>query len=313
MKTLLNTSLLFLLVIVFSGCDSSDKRLVIADTLNVRSSPNGPVIDKVSEGQRVGVFEQVGDWSRIGRNKWVASEYLSAQIINESSRSPEPQPDLNYRSSFACDLGAASCNLDTVRKFATEGNARAQDDLAEMYRRGNVSGMRNYSEAVRWWRLAAEQGYAEAQHDLAGQYASGSGVLENDAEAAKWYRLAAEQGHVRAQLMIAGMYRDGEGVSENDAEAARWYRLAAGPNEDLPGDRSWQQLAQERLGDMYRVGTGVRQNNLRAYMWYRLASQLPQKRMFHLSRIRDDLTPSQRLRAEDMATRCFESDYQDCE
>ena len=92
MKPLLNTTLLFLLVIGFSGCEPSDERLVTADALNVRSSPNGPVIDKVSEGQRVGVFEQVGDWSRIGRNKWVASEYLSAQIINESSQNPEPRP-----------------------------------------------------------------------------------------------------------------------------------------------------------------------------------------------------------------------------
>ena len=127
-----NLSALFLftlLVIGFSGCDSSDKRLVIADTLNVRSSPNGPVIDKVSEGQRVGVFEQVGDWSRIGRNKWVASEYLSAQIINESSRNPEPQPrpsqspdpktvDIVY---LSCDGARLTPVEQYMKEFLAEG------------------------------------------------------------------------------------------------------------------------------------------------------------------------------------------------
>ena len=54
--------------------------------------------------------------------------------------------------------------------------------------------LKDEAEAVRWYRLAAEQGYAIAQHNLGVMYDKGEGVLKDDAEAVRWYRLAAEQG-----------------------------------------------------------------------------------------------------------------------
>ena len=50
---------------------------------------------------------------------------------------------------------------------------------------------------MRWYRLAAEQGDADAQYSLGFMYATGDGVPENDAEAVKWYRFSAEQGNDR--------------------------------------------------------------------------------------------------------------------
>ena len=82
-------------------------------------------------------------------------------------------------------------------------------------------------EAVRWYRLAAEQGYAAAQFNLGVMYATGEGVPEDDAEAVRWYRLAAEQGYAAAQFNLGLMYATGEGVPEDAAEAVRWVRLAA--------------------------------------------------------------------------------------
>ena len=53
----------------------------------------------------------------------------------------------------------------------------------------------NNSEAVRWYRKAAEQGIADAQWKLGHLYQYGSlGISEDKAEAIKWYRKAAEQG-----------------------------------------------------------------------------------------------------------------------
>ena len=37
-----------------------------------------------------------------------------------------------------------------------------------------------------------------AQDNLGGMYANGTGVPQDDAEAAKWYKLAAEQGYATA-------------------------------------------------------------------------------------------------------------------
>lgn len=51
--------------------------------------------------------------------------------------------------------------------------------------------------------------------------------MQNYIEAIKWYRLAAQQNNVRAQVTLVGMYANGEGVVQDYAEAARWYRLAA--------------------------------------------------------------------------------------
>ena len=43
----------------------------------------------------------------------------------------------------------------------------------------------------------------------------------------KWYRAAAEQGYARAQFNLGLMYGKGEGVPENDVRAYAWANLAS--------------------------------------------------------------------------------------
>ena len=50
------------------------------------------------------------------------------------------------------------------------------------------------SELVDLLKAKAEQGEAEAQFNLGYMYATGEGVPQNDTEAVRWYRMAAEQG-----------------------------------------------------------------------------------------------------------------------
>ena len=47
---------------------------------------------------------------------------------------------------------------------------------------------------MRWYRLAAEQGYALAQFNLGVKYANGEGVPEDDVTAYAWLNIAAAQG-----------------------------------------------------------------------------------------------------------------------
>jgi TPR repeat protein len=54
----------------------------------------------------------------------------------------------------------------------------------------------------------------------------GNGVVRNYAEAMRWYRLAAEQEHTKAQYYLGTMHEIGQGVAKDTAEAIRWYRLA---------------------------------------------------------------------------------------
>jgi uncharacterized protein len=73
----------------------------------------------------------------------------------------------------------------------------------------------DYAEAVKWYRRAAEQGHARAQHNLGAMYFNGRGVLQDCVEAEKWRRRAAEQGFAEAQMSLAGAYATGEGTTQD--------------------------------------------------------------------------------------------------
>ena len=69
--------------------------------------------------------------------------------------------------------------------------------------------LKDEAEAVRWYRLAADQGDADAQLNLGVMYDNGRGVLKDEAEAVRWYRLAADQGDAAAQFNLGNMYAKG--------------------------------------------------------------------------------------------------------
>ena len=151
----------------------------------------------------------------------------------------------------------------------------------------------------------AQNGDAEAQYNLGSAYARGEGVEQDDAEAVKWWRLAAEQGNVDAQgiFCLMGFFSDDEearteivnrceswekqrhaesieenkkygldgfnsyyssGAGQSYAKSVRRYLLAA-----EQGDTD----AQYALGDAYYYGRGIEQDYAKALYWYRLAAQ----------------------------------------
>jgi len=58
----------------------------------------------------------------------------------------------------------------------------------------------DYATALREWKPLAEQGYYNAQNNLGVMYDSGRGVPQDYKTAVKWYRLAAEQGVCRCPV-----------------------------------------------------------------------------------------------------------------
>jgi len=90
------------------------------------------------------------------------------------------------------------------------------------------------AEAAKWYRMAAEQGAADAQYNLGVMYDNGYGVPQDYAEAAKWFRMAAEQGVADAQFNLGVMYANGDGVPQDYVKAYMWLNLAAarGKSED---------------------------------------------------------------------------------
>ena len=65
----------------------------------------------------------------------------------------------------------------------------------------------DYATALKLLRPLAEQGHADAQHNLGVMYINGRGVPQDYAEAVKWFRLAAEQGHAVAQYNLGNHVR----------------------------------------------------------------------------------------------------------
>jgi TPR repeat protein len=120
------------------------------------------------------------------------------------------------------------------------------------------------AEAVKWYRLAAEQGHAHAQFRLGAMYHSGDGVPKDQARAAEWYTKAAEQGNAEAQARLGRLYRIGAGVLKNDAEAAKWFALAA---------RQGHEGAQFNLGLMYKGGEGVPKDTVEAASLFTRAAE----------------------------------------
>ena len=138
------------------------------------------------------------------------------------------------------------------------------NEIGRAYFDGKNGKPKNYEEAVKWFRMAAEQGYHYGQFNLGLCYDKGYGITKDYTEAVKWYRMAAEQGNADAQINLGNCYYNGEGVPQNYKEAVKWYRMAA---EQGNAD------AQFNLGNGYYNGEGVPQNYTEAVKWYRMAAE----------------------------------------
>ena len=67
-------------------------------------------------------------------------------------------------------------------------------------------------------------------------YDNGRGVPKSDAEAVKWYRLAAEQGFPPAQNDLGLMYANGTGGPQDDVLAYAWLSLAVEQGNELASE-----------------------------------------------------------------------------
>ena len=120
-------------------------------------------------------------------------------------------------------------------------------------------------EAMGWLRKAADLGEAEAMHSLGYAYANGKGVTKDYDEALRWYRRGADLGNARATFHVGWAYARGEGVAQDYVEAMRWYKKAADLNDTL---------AMYSIGMLYEYGNGVEKDDAQARVWLRKAAAL---------------------------------------
>ena len=109
---------------------------------------------------------------------------------------------------------------------------------AEANRRGLAAYQAgNYAEAMRWYRIAADQGNARAQETVGFLYESGRGVAPDYREAMRWFRLAEAHGNADARYWIGYLYANGLGEQQNLEAARTWMTRAAA--QGVPPAKKW--------------------------------------------------------------------------
>jgi TPR repeat protein len=196
------------------------------------------------------------------------------------------------RSNVFALLSRRPRSLRQIVWAARTGCADAQYRLGQAYLTGQ--GAPNYpTMAVKWLRLAAVQGHAEACHSLSLIYLHGARAnapsitwatearskgapanvtllypegfdIQPDPEKAFGLaRAAAQQGLACAQANLGMFYLRGVGCAQNFAEAERWCRYAALQRD--PGGALG-------LGIIYEHGLGVTADLAEAARWYRISA-----------------------------------------
>ena len=192
---------------------------------------------------------------------------------------------------------SADKELDELRNKADEGDPSAQIDLG--YRILGKRVEKDYLDALKWYRKAAEQGHSEAQFILGYLYHTGKIVEQNSSEAKKWYLKAAKQGHASAEKNFRLLYAYDRTAEKDSSEIKEYYRKKAERGDAYsqyalglmydcglidyqigsPEASKWFRKAAEQghseaqnyLGVMYQRGQGLEKDYVEAYAWYNLA------------------------------------------
>jgi len=112
-----------------------------------------------------------------------------------------------------------------VPMLAENGDGMSQSALGYIYKNGEGV-KQDYSEAFKWFSLAADQGGEVAQEYLGDMYFNGEGVEQDYSEAYKWCSLAADKGNSNALFALGMLYKNGLGVSKNKISAYLYFNLS---------------------------------------------------------------------------------------
>ena len=130
---------------------------------------------------------------------------------------------------YANGRGVPQDNQEAFRWFYLIAKEKGAALAAEDREYGDKFKKKNIPQELKFLTNDAENGIADAQFKLGMMlYAHGQVLPQDDEKAVKWYRLAAEQGNSEAQYALGVMYVKGLGVLASEQEAMKWFRLYLG-------------------------------------------------------------------------------------
>lgn len=166
--------------------------------------------------------------------------------------------------------------LVNVRRALQDCSAALAEDPSNprlLHQMGRVLDIQGrYAAAEGFYRFSAASEYSGALVNLGFMYVTGKGRDRNYEEAMKLYRRAADLGNLRARTNIGEMFQRGWSVDKNLDEAVLWYKLAA--QNGWPN--ALDTMANLFLKGRDDGGRGVARNPLEAKRLYTIASELGQ-------------------------------------
>jgi TPR repeat protein len=125
--------------------------------------------------------------------------------------------------------------------------------------------VKNYLEAVRHLKIAADAGVPDAQNALGYCFQKGLGVVKNDQKAFELYNLAAAAGSPVAMGSLGVAYTEGIYVKRDFVKALDWLEksVEAGNADAL-----------QQIGNMYFNGQGVPKDYAMAVQYFQQAADL---------------------------------------
>jgi hypothetical protein len=167
------------------------------------------------------------DASRVLKNDLLSWPSVKAGYLARDKRYGLSQADWNDLVNYtwaAPDDAFAATLLPRLKTIAEAGDKFAQANLGWMYFNG-LGVTKDMAESKRWYKMAAEQGYALAEFQIG--YIDENSDPKDYADALKWYTKAVDDGEIRGYASIGKLYENGYGVTQNYAEAEKWYGLGS--------------------------------------------------------------------------------------
>ena len=125
----------------------------------------------------------------------------------------------------AYDKGDFATALKDLQLLAGRGSATAEIDLGAMYHDGKGV-TQDDTQAVFWFRKAADQGDADGEYRLGLYDYAGVGTPQDYAQAVVLLQKSSDQGDASAMGILAACYDGGHGVPQNYVTAYMWMSLS---------------------------------------------------------------------------------------
>src|SRR6185295_5186835 len=150
----------------------------------------------------------------------------------------------------------------------------AQHNLGVCYRDGKGV-EKDYAEAVKWFRKAAEQGHLAAQESLGACYANGRATIaiEDAVDAYQYVKLAEEKGYEGATKTAAVIEALLSHAEFREAERRYHEFRLRSDAETSPGVSDADLDGWFRKGETHYYGIGVPKDYAEAVIWFRKAAE----------------------------------------